>query len=375
MNSKVCRIVAFVFGVCLFTMFPTYGTDELISTGGTLFDNGHYSTKGPEKVFDGVKDTWDSIWEFYNSSGTPMLGYGWQEQKVLTSYGITAYIGSRSQDPNSWVLEGSNDSTDGVNGTWSILDEQSNQSFTAGESKYYSINNQQGFSKYRLKFPGVSVVVEEIEFFGKSKATIIEESISIESQTNEVQIGKTFTIDVVLHNAKNICAEDVLLKYDQNLFEYLGSETIVGFKTYKEIPSSTEGAIRFIVASTGKDFAINGDKTFIKLKFKAKKQGTGIIDSVTARIADNGTLEKDLKIDLCGQKAITVKGIQDVNRSGSFTLLDLGIDAWYHGSSVDNTDKTKYDTDVVVDNTVDDFDLTAIVDAMLENTDYKPHNL
>ncbi len=202
-----------------------------------------------------------------------------------------------------------------------------------------------------------------------------EETITIESPTNEVQVGNTFTTDVVLHNATNICAEDVVINYNAELFEYLGSEAVDGFKVYKEMPDAVNGSVRFIVASRGKDYAINGEKTFIKLKFKAKKQGTGLVDSATARIADNATIEKDLKVELCSEKAITVKGIQDVNRSGSFTLLDLGIDAWYHGSSADSTDTTKYDTDVVVDNTIDDLDLSAIVDAMLENSEYKPHNL
>lgn len=211
--------------------------------------------------------------------------------------------------------------------------------------------------------------------YDTSEPVNTEESITIESATNEIQVGKTFTTDVVLHNATNICAEDIAINYNSELFEYLGYEDLNGFKVYKEMADSAKGSVRLIVASKGKDFAINGEKIFVKLKFRAKKQGTGVVDSATARIADNGTVEKDLKVEFCGEKTIVVKGIKDVNRSGFFTLLDLGIDAWYHGLTADSTDKTKHDADVVVDNTIDDLDLSTIVEEMLMNTEYKPHNL
>lgn len=200
-----------------------------------------------------------------------------------------------------------------------------------------------------------------------------DETITIETPINEIEIGKEFTTDVVLHNGVNVCAEDVVVNYDKNLFEYLGYEEAAGFKVYKEMPA--DGSVRFITASKGKVNAINGDKTFVKLKFRAKQEGTGKVDAMTARIADNGTYEKDLKVDLCGEKVIKVTGIKDVNRTGKFTLLDLGIDAWYYGMKADETDKSKYDCDVVVDSNIDDFDLSSIVVAMLANPEYRPHSV
>ncbi len=208
--------------------------------------------------------------------------------------------------------------------------------------------------------------------YDNSEAPIVkDETITIDSPINEIEIGKEFTTDVVLHNGVNVCAEDVVINYDKNLFEYLGFEEAAGFKVYKEMPA--DGSVRFITASKGKENAINGDMTFVKLKFRAKQEGTGKVDAMTARIADNGTIEKDLNVDLCGEKVIKVTGIKDVNRTGKFTLLDLGIDAWYYGMKADETDNSKYDCDVVVDSNIDDLDLSSIVTAMLANTEYKPH--
>lgn len=198
-----------------------------------------------------------------------------------------------------------------------------------------------------------------------------DETITLENSINEIKIGQEFEVEVVLHNGVNICAEDIFISYDKNLFEYQGYEDNEGFKVYKEIMSDL--GIRFISVSKGKVNAINGKKAFVKLKFRAKQQGTGKIDVVTARIADNGNFEKDIQSEFCGEKLINVNGIKDINRTGTFTLLDLAIDAWYYGTKAEDTDSAKFDCDVVINGTIDDSDLMAIVTAMLENDAYKPH--
>lgn len=198
-----------------------------------------------------------------------------------------------------------------------------------------------------------------------------DEMITLESSINEIKIGQEFEVDVVLNNGVNICAEDILISYDKNLFEYQGYEDNEGFKVYKEIASDL--GIRFITVSKGKVNAINGKKAFVKLKFRAKQQGTGMIDVMTARIADNGNFEKDLQSEFCGDKLINVSGNKDVNRTGTFTLLDLAIDAWYYGTKAEDTDSAKFDCDVVINGNIDDSDLMAIVTAMLQNDTYKPH--
>lgn len=74
----------------------------------------------------------------------------------------------------------------------------------------------------------------------------------------------------------------------------------------------------------------------------------------------------------CGEKTIAIvdSTIRDVDRSGEFTLLDLGICAWYFGDAVADTDATKYDADVVANGRIDDDDLTEVVNQILSNGDY-----
>ena len=54
--------------------------------------------------------------------------------------------------------------------------------------------------------------------------------------------------------------------------------------------------------------------------------------------------------------------------------MDLGIDAWYYGSAVADTDTSKYDADQIINGTIDDADLTEIVSQILANANYTANN-
>ena len=75
----------------------------------------------------------------------------------------------------------------------------------------------------------------------------------------------------------------------------------------------------------------------------------------------------------CGEDIITVEGIKDVNRSGEYTLLDLGIDAGYYGVDASQTDSTKFDADQIMNGKIDDNDLASITQSILANTNYLPN--
>jgi|GEM_PF-2720532 len=222
----------------------------------------------------------------------------------------------------------------------------------------------------------VSAVNSGMESANSNEATVTipnKPVLNVTAVNDKFKVNDEFTVDVVLSNVTKICAEDIRINYNTELFEYLGSEPTPGLKVYKEAQPIT-GTLRYIVASLGKDNAVTGEKALIKLKFRAKKAGQDKIDIIRGRIADNGTMEIDVEEVNCGDKLITVEGIKDVNRSGEFTLIDLAVDAWYYGDPVANTDTTKYDTDLSGDGIVDEVDLLTIVDEMLKNSNYTANN-
>jgi uncharacterized protein YjdB len=202
--------------------------------------------------------------------------------------------------------------------------------------------------------------------------TTNNESVTVESEKDKLALNSEFTTDIVLHNVKDIYAEDFTVAYDKDLFEYVGYEDVEGLKVFKEIKDTDNGKLRFIVASLGEENGINEDKAVVKLKFKTKASGKGKIDVLKTRISDNEALEKDILEENCGEKEFEI--FADVNRTGDFTLIDLGIDAYYYGKNVDDTDKTKYDADVIFNGVIDAADLIEIAEQMIKNDKYEPNN-
>jgi hypothetical protein len=225
--------------------------------------------------------------------------------------------------------------------------------------------------KYRFQYTDSNRADSEW-YCEKAPITSFSPQLNILPASKTVNVGEEFTTEVVVNNVYNIFAEDVKLAYDTKLFDYVGYEDVKGLKVYKENHDSATGTLRFIIASQGKSNPINENGTIIKLKFKAKAVGEGKVDALAGRIADI-TTETDIETEDCGEALITVKGYQDVNKSGEFSLVDLAIDGYYFGEVASNTDKTKYDADVVIDNNIDDKDLSAIVNQILVNKNYKPN--
>lgn len=201
----------------------------------------------------------------------------------------------------------------------------------------------------------------------------VNPTLTVTPSADKVKVGQEFTTTIGIHNVKNIFAEDIKINYDKERFEYVSAQPKEGVKICNE-DKTEEGKLRFVIASLGKGNEATGDKDLIELKFKAKKPGEGKVDIIKGRIADNETLEIDVADENCGEAIITVEVSADVNRDGSTTLLDLGIDAGYYNMKASDTDTSKHDADVVPNGTIDDEDLIEITGDLLKNKDYVLNN-
>jgi N-acetylneuraminic acid mutarotase len=235
-------------------------------------------------------------------------------------------------------------------------------------ASYTDITVSNGTTYYYV----VTALSEGFESTPSNEASATPENSGVSLNVHaadKANTGTIITVDIVINNAANICAEDFRFNYDMDLLEYMGATAADGIKIYNEayIGGST---YRYITASLGKENAANGEKVLLHLKFKTKQAGQAKIDITRGRIADNAALEMDVADEACGEKIILIEGRKDVNRSGEFTLLDLGIDAWYFGSLASETDTEKYDADLDLSGQIDDIDLTAIVAEILLNENY-----
>ena len=323
--------------------------------------------------------TVDYIWAnnamFLNQwfDGRGYFQFEYQKPVKLSSIKLICPTGGGMEQVEKFSVYGSNSSA--------FTDEQLIYSgiYTLGKYNYTILGQEIGYNNIRLyvdswqgngqKQDGQGI--SQLLFYGEEVPVTTSPVLNVVASKEKVRVGEVFTTDVVLQNATNIYAEDFKINYDNTLFEYTGFEEVTGYKVYNT-PQDNAGTLRFIIASQGKNYAINNDTTIVKLKFRAKKVGTGKVDALKARIADT---EKEFDIEdiNCLEDAVIVEGGQDVNRTGEYTLLDLSIDGYYYGMNATDTDTTKYDADQDLNGKIDDIDLMAIVDQMLQNTNYAPN--
>jgi hypothetical protein len=208
--------------------------------------------------------------------------------------------------------------------------------------------------------------------------TLTPLTMSVTVDEEKVQVGQEFTANIWLRNVINIYAEDVIMKYDNSIFDYVGFETVEGYQVVNQ-PLDQNGTLRFIVASQGVDYGITAPssaKTFLKLKLRAKAVGVGKVDAVSCMIAD---IEQQYQLlgKQCRDDVVQVEyndsGHSDVNKSGEYTLVDLAIDAYYYGQPAYNADQYKYNVNQAGDHFVNNSDLVYIVNQMLSNTNYTPN--
>ncbi|MFJ7982419.1 hypothetical protein ACIQ1D_19335 [Lysinibacillus xylanilyticus] len=111
--------------------------------------NDNHPSYGAWKVFD------KSDSGYYNSKNgsiTGFVGFYFNSKIKFSKYKVRSGYDAKSS-PKSWVIQGSNNTTDGTNGTWKDLDKQTNQTWTAVNiDKIYDIQINDKYHAYRLYF-------------------------------------------------------------------------------------------------------------------------------------------------------------------------------------------------------------------------------
>lgn len=115
-------------------------------------------------IYSAVYDAWAAFDQVDNtegyaslngSGGVGFLGYIFVNAKIIGKYSVRSIQGNTALNrmPKDWTFEGSNDTTNGKDGTWTVLDKQVNQSWTSGwTDKDYIIASPRLFKAYRLNW-------------------------------------------------------------------------------------------------------------------------------------------------------------------------------------------------------------------------------
>lgn len=229
-----------------------------------------------------------------------------------------------------------------------------------------SVTSEKGYYYIVTALDNGVEIEKSNEVFGKLKSTNL--ILNIESEKIKIKKNDMVTTNIVIDNITEIAAEDIKIKFDSTKLKFVGVDEVDGIKLVKSIESNSKGEIRVILASKGDINIINDKKIILKLKFVGIQKGEATIEIVKGRVSDGIDMEKELTLLECGKVKILIEERSDVNNSGEYTLLDLGIDARHFGKL--SATLPQYNADLDGNDIIDELDLIEIGKLMLENPNY-----
>jgi hypothetical protein len=152
--------------------------------------------------------------------------------------------------------------------------------------------------------------------------------------TQKVEPGEEFTLNVILNNfTEGIYAGDIILNYDDSLFEFKSYEPIGDPDKFFYIKHDQPGIVRIIFATEG--IAINsGRAPLFNLNFISKDTVAGELGSFTIAKSDFGIMPGSLVYSASGTGIdILVEeswNAGDVNNDGVINTGDLAICTYYY---------------------------------------------
>lgn len=120
------------------------------------------------------------------------LGFYFNKENKISKYKLTSSSGSAqiSYMPKSWILQGSNDTTDGINGTWDDLDTRTNQIWSAvNTTKEFEFLTKKQYHAYRVKWS---------ENNGNVSYTGMGELDFYESGITSLSLKRAYDFDMIL---------------------------------------------------------------------------------------------------------------------------------------------------------------------------------
>ncbi|WP_026263913.1 cohesin domain-containing protein, partial [Paenibacillus terrigena] len=185
--------------------------------------------------------------------------------------------------------------------------------------------------------------------------------------------GEPFAVRLGLKQVHEpVFAQDMLIQYDPNLYEFQDAVPMrEGLTVYKQ-PSQTPGQLRLILASLGADHAIALDADVVELKFVAKQvsqSASGSIAVTSAALGDaQGQESNALPASVTVEVTASISLPGDVNHDGKYSIADLAIAAAHYGMTKQHPDWNKYKSaDLDGNGVIDIIDLAAIARKIIES--------
>jgi len=181
----------------------------------------------------------------------------------------------------------------------------------------------------------VEGTVEGTELKAVANVTVIqgpERTAVVLTGPDVVNVNENFTIELGLNKASNIMAQDITISYNAEDLEFVSVEAVDSSKV--DIIETVENAdsVRLIIASMGRDNAVNSCESFVRITFKAKKSFEVEIITVTEALLSDG---QGNEIAAEGTSIMIRCNAfnPDLNGDGRVSIGDLAIIAKYFGKT------------------------------------------
>lgn len=162
-------------------------------------------------------------------------------------------------------------------------------------------------------------------FSFKTIAHAEENSIQVQSDSKEYNIGDKVKVIVNAVGAKDLYSADLTINYDPEYLELVASK----FNVLQELGNSSEkGTSRYLLSILGQEKGINGDISIAEFEFKAIKNGATKIN-LPSTILVNSKEEKmeNIKVnplDLRIKEKITLINVEGVKLNTEKYKLKIG---------------------------------------------------
>jgi hypothetical protein len=106
----------------------------------------------PWRAFDGITGTHDSFASGNGQQNNCFIGYIFTTPKVINKILISAQHGSyQNTGPKDFTVQGSNDATNGINGTWDVIASITNiTGYVSGVKKTITFQNATSYKAYKI---------------------------------------------------------------------------------------------------------------------------------------------------------------------------------------------------------------------------------
>lgn len=292
---------------------------------------------------------------------TPIRADEWTHISCQKAQGtIKIYI--NGVEVGKTILEGTFD----VNGTNRL---RVGREISGAVRQYSGAMDDVRFYNYALDEEAIMKLVEGKEDEG---IETVDYAMSIQG-IDKVDSGESFEMLLEIESTKlPIYAQDVVIGYDPELLQWIGSEKHGEIIIVEEV--KTEGHSRIILAMPQ---GITDKNTIMTLEFKAKdinqdelteiavlQANWGIINNGESKVVNPKLDKQSISIVI---KQEELEGKEDVNKDGIVDIADLALVAYYYqvheGSSEWETAKI---ADVNRDKVIDILDLGIVANKVLE---------